>query len=69
MGHDIRTMPLVLQCNKRDLPSIAPVSVVRQQLGFNGAPCFESVATEGPGVFDTLKAIINLVIQRAQRHL
>jgi signal recognition particle receptor subunit beta len=69
MGHDVRTMPLVLQCNKRDLPSIAPVPVVRQQLGFNGAPCFESVATEGPGVFDTLKAIINLVIRRAQRQL
>jgi signal recognition particle receptor subunit beta len=69
MGQDVRIMPLVLQCNKRDLPSIAPVSVVRQQLGFNGAPCLESVATEGPGVFDTLKAIINLVIQRAQRQL
>jgi signal recognition particle receptor subunit beta len=69
MGFNPRTMPLVLQCNKRDLPSIAPVSLIRQQLGCNGAPSFESVATEGTGVFDTLKAIINLVVKQAQKQL
>ena len=69
MGHDPRTVPLVLQCNKRDLPNIAPVPLMRQQLGLNGAPCFESVATQGTGVFDTLKAVINLVVSQAQRQL
>jgi signal recognition particle receptor subunit beta len=69
LGHNPHTMPLVLQCNKRDLPRIAPVPLMRQQLGCNGAPCFASVATQGPGVFDTLKTIINLVVNQAQRQL
>jgi len=69
LGHSLRTMPIVLQCNKRDLPAVAPVALMRQQLGFNGAPCFESVATEGAGVFDTLKTVINLVVSHAQREL
>jgi signal recognition particle receptor subunit beta len=69
LGYDLRSMPLVLQCNKRDLQNIAPVSMMQHQLGCNGTPCFASIATEGKGVFDTLKAIINLVVNRAQRQL
>jgi signal recognition particle receptor subunit beta len=69
LGCDSRTMPLVLQCNKRDLLDIVPVHVMQQQLSFNGVPCLESVATEGTGVFETLKAIINLVVAKAQRQL
>jgi signal recognition particle receptor subunit beta len=59
----------VLQCNKRDLPAVAPVKLIRHQLGCNGAPCFESTATQGDGVFDTLKAVINLVVSQAQQHI
>jgi signal recognition particle receptor subunit beta len=69
LGHNPHAMPLVLQCNKRDLPRIAPVPLMRQHLGCNGAPCFASVATQGTGVFDTLKAVINLVVNQAQRQL
>jgi signal recognition particle receptor subunit beta len=69
MGHSHNSIPLVLQCNKRDLPAIAPVKLIRHQLGCNGAPCFESTATQGDGVFDTLKAIINLVVNQAQQHI
>jgi signal recognition particle receptor subunit beta len=69
MGHNPHTIPLVLQCNKRDLSSTAPVSLMRRQLGRNGAPCFESIATQGNGVFDTLKAIINLVVKQAQQRM
>ncbi|MBN1979580.1 MAG: GTPase domain-containing protein [Anaerolineae bacterium] len=69
MGHNPHTIPLVLQCNKRDLPDAAPVPLMRQQFGRNGAPCFESIATQGNGVFDTLKAIINLVVNQAQQRI
>jgi signal recognition particle receptor subunit beta len=69
MGHNLHTIPLVLQCNKRDLSGAAPVHLMRQQLGRNGAPCFESIATQGNGVFDTLKAIINLVVNQAQQRI
>lgn len=69
LGYNPHTMPLVLQCNKRDLPDIAPVPLLQQRLGFDGAPCFASVATEGNAVFDTLKAIINLVIKQVQQQI
>lgn len=69
LGCNPRAMPLVLQCNKRDLPNIAPISLIQQQIGCDGVPCFASVAIRGSGVFDTLKAIINLVVAQAQRQL
>jgi signal recognition particle receptor subunit beta len=69
MGHNPHTIPLVLQCNKRDLPGVAPVTLMQRQLGRNGSPYFESIATQGDGVFDTLKAIINLVVNQAQQHI
>jgi signal recognition particle receptor subunit beta len=69
MGHNSRTIPLVLQCNKRDLPGVAPVLLMRHQLGCNGAPYFESIAIRGDGVFDTLKSIINLVVNQAQQRI
>lgn len=69
LGFDPRTMPLVLQCNKRDLPNIMPTPLLQQRLGLKQIPCFESVAIHGTGVFDTLKAIINLVVAKAQQQL
>jgi hypothetical protein len=62
---DPHTIPLVLQCNKRDISGVAPSGVIRQQLGFTRYPVFEAVAIDGQGVFDTLKAIINLVVAKA----
>jgi hypothetical protein len=69
LGLDPRGMPIVLQCNKRDLDSIAPVPVIRRQLGMTQFPTFKTVATEGVGVFDALKTIINKVASKAQRQV
>ncbi len=69
LGYDPRAMPLVLQCNKRDLSNIAPIPLMQQQIGLNGVPCLSSSAIQGTGVFDTLKTIINLVVLEAQRRL
>jgi len=69
LGFDPDGVPLVLQCNKRDLPDIVPTSLLHDRLSLNGVPCFESVAVQGVGVFETLKAIINLVVAKAQQHL
>lgn len=68
-GIDRSRFPLVLQLNKRDLPDAAPQALLRADLGHNGALCFSSVATEGIGVFDTLKAIIKLVMAETHRRL
>lgn len=64
MGLDLSDYPLVLQCNKQDLPNALSPEVLRERLGQDGVLCLGSVATEGTGVFDTLKAIINLVVSR-----
>lgn len=64
LGVNPGEFPLVLQYNKRDLPSIAPVALMRMQLARDGVPQFQSVATEGVGVVETLKAAINLVVSR-----
>jgi hypothetical protein len=69
LGLDPRTMPVVLQCNKRDLNNIAPVPEVRKRLGMNGVPTFKTIATEGVGVFDGLKATINLVVSKVQKQI
>src|SRR5262249_13090912 len=51
-------LPLVMQYNKRDLPTALPVSVLNGAINPRGiAPAFEAVATQGVGVEDTLKGI------------
>jgi hypothetical protein len=64
LGTNPTDFPLVLQYNKRDLPSIAPIALMRMQLARDGVPQFQSVATEGVGVLETLKTAINLVVSR-----
>jgi signal recognition particle receptor subunit beta len=66
LGINLLHFPLVLQYNKRDLPELAPVSLLDRYLGRNGAPYIEAVATQGTGVFDTLKQIINAVVRNVQ---
>ncbi len=66
LGFDTKDVPLVLQCNKRDLPEIVPVDSLKEHLGLNGIPTFESVAVDGVGVLDGLKAIVNGVVTKAR---
>jgi signal recognition particle receptor subunit beta len=62
-------LPLVVQLNKRDLPDAVPAAELRRQLRLNGVPTFEAVAVQGVGVYDTLKAIIHVVIGHLQREI
>lgn len=56
--------PIVLQYNKRDLPTALPVAVLDKYLNTMNWARFEAVASQGTGVFDTLKAISKLVISK-----
>jgi len=65
-GIDVRTMPLVMQYNKQDLP---PELILRQEdlddaLNFRSVPSFAADALHGRGVFETLKAISELVLKK-----
>lgn len=66
LGFIPNQVPLVLQCNKRDLPEIVPIESLRRELGLNGIPTFESVAVDGVGVLDGLKSIVNSVVTKAR---
>ena len=61
-GYDLSRMPYVLQLNKRDLPSAMTADKLAAQLRIKGEPVFGAVAFKGHGVFDTLKAVIRLVM-------
>ncbi|MCB0164341.1 MAG: GTPase domain-containing protein [Anaerolineae bacterium] len=62
-------LPMIVQLNKRDMPNAMSVEELRHTLGINGNPVFESIAVQGKGVFNTLKAIINGVVMRVQREM
>ena len=62
-GYDLQKVPLVIQYNKRDLPSALPVAELDAMLTTVACPRFEAVATTGVGVFDTLKAIATAVVE------
>ncbi len=65
-GVDVRTMPLVMQYNKQDLPRelILTPAELDDALNFRGVPSFPADALHGQGVFETLKAISELVLKR-----
>jgi signal recognition particle receptor subunit beta len=65
-GYNIETLPFVIQYNKRDLEDITPVEELREALNPWGVPDFEASAAleDGPGVFDTLKAVVKQIVQQ-----
>ena len=65
-GYDIEKLPLVFQYNKMDLSDISSVDELESILNPKGLPYFKAVATQGVGVFDTLKCISKLVLDLAK---
>ena len=65
-GIDPRVMPLVVQYNKQDLPKelILPVSELSDAINFRDVPEFSADALHGPGVFETLRGISEIVLRR-----
>jgi hypothetical protein len=69
-GVDARDFPLVFQYNKQDLPGelVLTPAALDEALNFRGVPSFAADALRGGGVFETLRAVTTLVLQRlAQR--
>ncbi|MFQ6096937.1 MAG: ATP/GTP-binding protein [Armatimonadota bacterium] len=67
-NYKLDEIPYVLQYNKRDLPDVATVEFMEFLL--NNRPqrqlSFQSIATEGAGVFETLNAVCKLVLKSLQ---
>jgi signal recognition particle receptor subunit beta len=66
-GYSLDKLPYVVQYNKRDMPSVAPVEELRALLNPQGVPDFEAVAATGVGVFETLKSVAKLVLTDIKR--
>ena len=65
-GDSLEKIPYVLQFNKRDLRNVAPPHYLEYILNNRDTKrlTFQSVATLGPGVFETLNMISRLVLHR-----
>jgi signal recognition particle receptor subunit beta len=66
-GMKLAEIPHVIQFNKRDLPKLSAIEDLNAALNKYNAPFYESVATTGIGVQDTLKAIVKLVLLNLTR--
>lgn len=70
MGIELGELPMVLQYNKRDLPSICSVEELNSALNPSGKrPYFEASALNGNGVFETLKGISRLTLLSLKKKL
>ncbi len=61
-GYDLETIPYVLQLNKRDLKNVTPVEELAKALRIKNEPMLEAIATDGTGVFQSLKAVSKLIL-------
>jgi signal recognition particle receptor subunit beta len=73
-GISIRTIPLVIQYNKRDLDGTdsetLPLEILEKDLNsMLKAPSFSASALEGHGVFETLREISKLVVKEVSRKI
>jgi hypothetical protein len=67
-GFNLDTIPYTVQYNKRDLPNVVPMDEINKALNPRGVSYFEGVATQGKGVFDTLKEIAKQVILELKKN-
>jgi signal recognition particle receptor subunit beta len=65
-GMNLDSVPWVLQYNKRDLSNAMDINRMETDLNSRQVPSFESVASEGLGVFATLKALSKGILNRLQ---
>jgi signal recognition particle receptor subunit beta len=57
-------LPLILQYNKRDLPTAMSMERMEAELNTSNVPSFEAIASEGPGVLATLREVTKVLYAR-----
>ena len=66
-GYNLMDIPYVLQLNKRDLPNVVPTEELAAELLRKNEPVYEATASQGVGVFDTLKAVAKQVLTELRK--
>lgn len=69
LGLRLEDIPLVFQYNKRDLPNLMNVQELNLILNKNGYPFIEAIATQGKGVFETLKEVSKNTLKHLRKKL
>lgn len=62
-GGEFEKLPMVLQYNKRDLPGAVALDELKRLLNPRKVPDFETVATQGKGIFEALKSVSAQVLK------
>ncbi|HYO60260.1 MAG TPA: gliding-motility protein MglA [Archangium sp.] len=66
-GSDSAKVARAYSYNKRDLPDALPVAELEEKLNPQRKyPSFETIASQGVGVFDPLKAVVKTILRTAK---
>ena len=68
LGLEVGAIPLVFQWNKRDLKNVVAVEELERTFNAAGLPSFQAVASDGSGVFETLRGITKLALAHIKAH-
>ena len=63
-GFNFSDIPRVIQYNKRDLPDIVPIDLMRQELNTTATFEHEAVATQSRGTVDSLQSLAKLLLRK-----
>ena len=66
-GYTLEDLPFAVQYNKRDLENLVPVEELNRALNPKGVPYFEAAASNGMGVFETLKEVAKQVFMKLKQ--
>jgi signal recognition particle receptor subunit beta len=66
-GLDLKTIPWVLQYNKRDLPNALSVEEMNRELNPHNVPTYEAQAVNGGGVFETLRGVSKILLAKISK--
>lgn len=69
LGLELKDIPVVFQWNKRDLKNVVQVEELEAHFNATNLPSFQAVASEGAGVFETLRGITRLVLGHIKTHV
>ncbi|HEX2981521.1 MAG TPA: GTPase domain-containing protein [Anaerolineaceae bacterium] len=68
-GLSIEQIPVIIQCNKQDLPGAVSTVIIQKLLQTNGRPILPATAARGEGVSDTFRAITMNVMSCVQQQI
>jgi len=69
LGLDVKDVPIVFQWNKRDLKNLVAIEELEAHFNLGNHPSFQAVASDGTGVFETLRGITRLVLTHIKTHV